>query len=150
MATYAQMLAALRDLGHKVTAQRMAVIRFLEDNLAHPSAADVHTGIRGHFPGLSLATVYITLEVLQQAGLLHQVPIAGERSRFDPNTEPHHHLRCRECGRLNDVALPDLDAVVPTESLPPDFLVEGLDVVISGVCGDCREPATPGAPAPAR
>lgn len=92
-----------RDFSLRLTPQRLAVLRFLDGNTAHPSADDVYRAVLRSFPTTSLATVYNTLNTLKEAGEVTELSIDPERGRFDPNTAPHHHLMCIECKRIVDV-----------------------------------------------
>ena len=105
--------------------------------------------VHGTVPGVSLPTVYAALELLTDLGLALRVH-AGRAVRFDPRSQPHHHLVCTACG-----AVADLDADV---ELGPALeraralgaQTSGAEVVVRGLCSDCarleqrREPA-PGA-----
>lgn len=97
--------AALRALGHSLTPQRRAVLRHLDGNLEHPTAAAIFAAITRDFPVTSRATVYNTLQLLTELGAVRVLQLEGEDElRYDPNTSLHHHLRCTSCGRLEDIA----------------------------------------------
>lgn len=93
----------LRAHGCTLTAQRRAVLRFLEGNLDHPSAGEIFDAVTRDFPITSRATVYNTLALLEQVGAVRAVRGDDGETRYDPNTAPHHHLCCVACGRLEDV-----------------------------------------------
>src|SRR5512137_372133 len=89
-----------RDLGVKLTPQRIAILDYLEGNLSHPSADDVYRAILRKFPTMSFATVYNTLEMLKRNGMVVELTGDPEKKRFDPNPRPHHHLICMHCRRI--------------------------------------------------
>jgi Fe2+ or Zn2+ uptake regulation protein len=94
----------LRERGCALTPQRRAVLRFLDGNGDHPTAGEIFDAVTRDFPITSRATVYNTLSLLEEIGAVHAVRAEDGEVRYDPNIEPHHHLRCHRCGRLEDVA----------------------------------------------
>src|SRR5262245_41591111 len=97
------MLASLKRAGLKLTPQRIALIREIADDLSHPTAQTLFDRLRPHFPTMSFATVYNTLEALARCGLTGTLHLGGA-VRFDPNTEPHDHAVCDACGTVADIA----------------------------------------------
>jgi Fe2+ or Zn2+ uptake regulation protein len=93
----------LKEHGCTITPQRRAVLRFLDGNLDHPSAARIYEAVTADLPVSSRATVYNTLALLVQLGAVGLVRGTDGEMRYDPNTAPHHHLSCDQCGRLEDV-----------------------------------------------
>ena len=69
----------------KLTPQRLAILRFLEKNREHPSAADIYKAVSREFPTMSLATVYNTLKVLKRTGNISELSIDSDKKRFDPD-----------------------------------------------------------------
>ena len=125
----------LKELGLRATPQRLAILRLLEGNTAHPSAEELYNSIKPDFPSLSLTTVYNTLESLTDAGVIQEISIDSERRRFDPNPKPHNHFFCNKCRKVFD-----LDIYLLNFSLPQqvgDFWVEGAAVYFYGQCNDC-------------
>jgi len=87
---------------------------------------------------ISLKTVYQTLHELAELGEIKPLDLGTGMVRFDPNVEaPHHHLVCRECGKVRDVRVD-----FPALTVPPDavqgFEVGTAEIVFRGVCEDCR------------
>lgn len=128
----------LREHGHRVTAQRLVLHRVLCELGRHVTADEVLQRAGERLPALSLPTVYATLELLEDLGLLRRVSNAGGAVLFDPRTDPHHHLRCRRCRRTTDLdARVDLKPAVRLAQAT-GALVEGAELVLVGVCPDCR------------
>jgi len=129
---------ALEDSGLRFTEQRAAVFRFLRSTDAHPSADDVFLSVRRELPGISLATVYKSLETLVGCGLAVKLTYSDGSARYDGRTDPHHHARCLACGRVMDIAgsLPqrDLDDL---RAHADGFRVTGYRLELSGFCGAC-------------
>ena len=93
----------LREHGINPSAQRLAVAEYVLDTTEHPSADQVWARVRGRFPMISRATVYNTLHLFVEKGLLRQHVLAEGRVVFDPNTEPHHHFIDEGTGAIHDV-----------------------------------------------
>jgi Fur family peroxide stress response transcriptional regulator len=98
-----RIVGKLRNDGLKITPQRIAILRFLEGNKTHPSVEEVYREVARAFPTISLATVYNTLDTLVGIGGVQTITIDPSRKRYDPETRPHHHLMCDDCGTIGDV-----------------------------------------------
>lgn len=93
----------LRERGCSMTAQRRAILRWLDGNLSHPTAADVFEAITRDFPLASRATVYNTLSLLEEIGAVRVLFDGAREARYDPNVAHHHHRVCPRCGAIEDV-----------------------------------------------
>ncbi|MFO0598445.1 MAG: Fur family transcriptional regulator [Myxococcaceae bacterium] len=93
----------LKDAGVQPSAQRLAVADYVLSTDAHPSADEVLSVVQANFPMLSRATVYNTLNLFVEKGLLRQLVLAEGRTVFDPCLEPHHHFIDEDTGRIEDV-----------------------------------------------
>ncbi|MEA4971216.1 MAG: transcriptional repressor [Candidatus Pelethousia sp.] len=103
----------------------------------HPTADALYTAIREQSPSVSLATVYRNLNQLAEAGKIARISIPGAADRFDPVTDGHSHLICRDCGAVVDIpctALPDLAGPVAAAT---GCLVESCGLVFCGLCPSC-------------
>jgi len=128
----ARLTAALRAGGHRVTAQRLVLYRVLQDLGTHATAEEILHAAAPRLPGLSLPTVYASLD------LLARLDGAGPAALYDPRPEPHHHFACRSCGRVLDVDA-ELDTAALARAADHDGLaVDGVDVTLRGLCPDCR------------
>src|SRR5919112_814975 len=101
-----QLSAALHERGQRVTPQRIVIHRALREQNRHMSAEEVLGEVEERLPGLSLPTVYATLELLEELGLLRRVGPAGGRILFDSRLDEHHHAVCSRCGRVEDIEAP--------------------------------------------
>jgi Fur family peroxide stress response transcriptional regulator len=126
-----------RDIGLKLTPQRLAILDYLEGNKEHPSAEDIYRAVSKRFPTMSFATVYNTLEALRKKGNVLELTIDAGKKRFDPNTTPHHHLICIKCKRIVDImgnyelSIPDAERM--------SFEVIGNHIEFHGTCHVCRK-----------
>ena len=120
----------------KLTPQRLAVLEYLEGNKAHPSASDIYKAVSEKYPMISVATVYNTLETLKEKQQVLELFIDPQRKRFDPNTEPHHHLICVECRAIIDVHRNF--ALDLTDDEKCNYEIMGNHVDFYGVCPKCK------------
>src|SRR3954449_1208648 len=97
-----QLVAALRERGQRVTMPRLLVHRLVR-RAGHVSPEQVHAELAPAHPGLSPATVYGTLDLLDELGFLRRVSTPRGKTVYDPRVEPHHHVICRLCGRMRDL-----------------------------------------------
>jgi Fur family transcriptional regulator, peroxide stress response regulator len=132
------LIEKLRARRISVTPQRLAVLADLESRRDHPSAEQIYLEVQRHMPAISFNTVYKTLEVFCQKGLILKVNPLHEVARYDIETEHHAHLICRHCHFIVD--LPDEAAAAP--SLPEEthagFRVERHSLIFWGLCPQCQ------------
>ncbi len=127
-----------RRSGHKVTPQRVAVLRALEALRGrHPAASDILALVRREQPRVSPATVYRILHELCDMGQAVALDLGDGRARFDINPVPHAHLVCEACGRVEDL-LWSLDLTRVPDRLRKGFLVTGAQVTLVGRCPACH------------
>ena len=138
------MIQTLRERGLRITAQRIAIVREIADDLTHPTAHALFERLRPAFPTMSFATVYNTLDALAQAGLSSTLrDKSGGAARFDPNTSPHHHAVCDACGATFDIPArslePDAAAQSRASEAAPGFVVARVEKTYRGTCRKCSQ-----------
>ena len=129
----------LRSNNFKVTPQRLAVYEVLANTKEHPNAEMIFNSLQETYPTMSLATVYKTIDILHELGLV-QILNAGEDSfRYDADVSDHAHLRCIECGRVEDVF--DLDTTRFTGEIQEstNYRLVGQQFYFYGVCPACQQ-----------
>jgi Fe2+ or Zn2+ uptake regulation protein len=136
--TEAMLRDALEANGQRYTEQRAAVYRYLLGTETHPTADDVFTSVRHEIPDISLATVYKSLETLVGCGLALKLTYGDGSARYDGRTDPHHHARCLQCGKVIDWPA-HIDASALAGQLQPvnGFNVEGYRLELVGHCAEC-------------
>ena len=102
-------LQALTEHGIQPSAQRVAVADYVLYTTDHPSAEQVWAEVKRSFPMLSRATVYNTLNLFTEKGLLRELVLAEGKVVFDPKLDPHHHFLDEETGEIVDVPWAALD-----------------------------------------
>lgn len=134
---------ALHDARYKLTPQREVTVRvLLENESSHLSAEDVFMKVKDKYPEIGLATVYRTLELLNELNVLDKVNFGDGVSRYDLRKEGaqhfHHHLICIHCGSVEEVEedlLTDVEKIVTR-----DFNFDIIDhrLTFHGVCKLCK------------
>lgn len=137
-----RIVGRLRKEGLKITPQRVAILKYLDGNKAHPSVDEIHREVSRRFPSISLATVYNTLDTLERLGEVQTVSIDPSRKRFDPDASSHHHAMCDRCGVVRDVFADVAAGLRIPEELGRDFLVERARVSFGGLCRTCAPHAS--------
>ncbi len=128
-----------KDLGLKVTPQRIAIYRELANTDEHPSTETIYSKIKDYYPNISLTTVYRTLETLEKLGLISVVNVLYNAARYDANLKPHHHIVCVECKKLEDVYEQSFSEFNANNNVVNGYDVLGCSVLLSGICKNCKE-----------
>jgi len=129
---------ALEASGHRHTAQRAAVYRYLRSVTSHPTADDIFTQVREVLPDISLATVYKALEAFVEAGLARKLALGGGPARYDGRTDDHDHVRCIKCGVVRDVVgSHDTDMIQGLRG-EDGFEIIDYRLELLGYCPQCR------------
>ena len=124
-----QLRRALQSSGQRFTEQRAAVYRYLASTDIHPTADEVFLAVRSDLDGISLATVYKSLETLVGCGLAVKLSYSDSSARYDGRLDPHYHSRCLACGSVTDipgeVAGPEIESL---SGRATDFQVIGYSL----------------------
>ena len=128
-----------RSKGIKLTHQRMEIFREIAQTADHPDADQVFHRVRDRLPTVSLDTVYRTLWLLKDLGLVVPLGSSRERTRFDANLNSHHHFVCGQCGFTRDFYSDDLDNIKLPESVGSFGEIEAIHIEVRGVCRECGE-----------
>jgi Fur family transcriptional regulator, peroxide stress response regulator len=126
-----------RKAGVKLTHQRLEIFREIAASLEHPDAEAVFRAVRRRMPTVSLDTVYRTLWLLNDLGLITTLGPRRESVRFDANLSRHHHFICTRCGLTRDFESAELDALTIPTSVKALGRAETAQVEVRGVCLRC-------------
>ncbi|MCC7477807.1 transcriptional repressor [bacterium] len=128
---------AVRRAGVKLTHQRLEIFREVAGSVDHPSADSLFEALKTRLPMLSLDTVYRTLWLLHDLGLVSTLGPRRESVRFDANPLPHHHYICVRCGLARDFESSELN-MLHIPALVSDFgSIDATHVEVHGVCKRC-------------
>jgi Fe2+ or Zn2+ uptake regulation protein len=132
-----ELSAALRERGLRVTPQRLFIYRALRELDRHVSAEELLAAVGESLPGVSLPTIYSTLELFEQMGLVRRLGVTQGAVLYDPRPEPHNHRVCDRCGRIEDFEA-DLDfAAALRRAGRGGFRPGRAEVVVHGLCERC-------------
>lgn len=133
-----QWVDELRARGWRVTPQRMAILRALLANAAHPTVQQVYEQIHEEFPMVSLATVYNTVALLKEIGAVFEINLGDEGSHYDGATPyPHPHLFCLRCKEIVDLEPAELTDLSQSVAQRTGYQVIGYHFF--GICPRCQE-----------
>lgn len=129
----------LKESGHRLTPQRMAVLKILASSFNHPSVEQVYDQVKVDFPMTSLGTVYKTVTLLKEMGEILELGFGEDSHRYDgARPDPHPHLICIKCNKIIDgdlsldqKSLRSLEQVSGYKILRPQIALYGL-------CADCK------------
>ncbi|MCR5335616.1 MAG: transcriptional repressor [Synergistes sp.] len=131
-------IATLRERGAKITAQRIAILKQLQGRKDHPSAETLYRELSDYYSTMSVATLYSTAQLLEEAGLIKILSIDEKRVYFDPFTETHGHFFCRRCGKLFDVPVRE-GMIFENAAIGSDKIaqIDHTELFFYGICSDC-------------
>jgi len=137
----AELAALLRERGLRATSQRVVMHRLLRERNRHVSAEELLSEASERLPGVSLPTVYATLELFERLGIVSRVNGGGGTLLWDTRAEAHGHMICRRCGRIEDMET-SLDLGRATRSAArAGFEPDRAEIVVSGLCASCARGA---------
>jgi len=141
MRTQDELVELFRSHGLRITPQRQRIFEVLTGNEHHPTAESVWFTVREQMSNVSLKTVYETLHELVSFGEIQQIDVGTGASRFDPNVSAHHHLVCRQCGKIRDLHA-DYSFLAPPDGQDQGFHVSNAEVIFRGLCIECSSKAS--------
>jgi Fe2+ or Zn2+ uptake regulation protein len=124
--------------GMRLTPQRLAILHEVRESHSHLTAAEIYERVQMRHPAISFGTVYRTLHLLAEHGLILEFPFGDQASRFDGRTDRHDHVHCRMCGVMVDVDVPTALLAQNVAAEQTGFSIEGHQTIFSGVCSRCR------------
>ena len=129
----------LKESGLKATFQRMNILENIEIH-GHMSIDAIYAEVIKKHPSLSLATVYKNIILMVEKGVLVEVPITGQKSKYELSKEDHIHLVCTECGEVEDKPKDSVaDALFTSMTEQENFTLCKQQINLYGVCSHCQE-----------
>jgi Fur family peroxide stress response transcriptional regulator len=128
----------LRERGYKVTPQRLAIYEVLQSCNMHPTAETIYNIISSDYPTMSLATVYKTLDLLKEANIIQELNVGGNISRYDAITQPHPHIVCVKCNKVENLDLQIAKYLMNKASKVTDYKIQNSKLYFYGVCPYCQ------------
>ncbi len=122
--------------GLRPSAQRVAIMAYLQSHRTHPTVEEVYQGVVASIPTLSRTTVYNTLRLFSEHHAAQMLTIDDHRVCYDGDIRPHVHFYCRQCGRVFDVMsenAPTCDERLVVEG----HIVDEVQLHYKGICSEC-------------
>jgi Fe2+ or Zn2+ uptake regulation protein len=133
---------AFRAAGRRLTRQRRLVLRVLEESDGHLEAEAVYLQAKGRDTRVSLATVYRTLAVLKEMGLVEEHRLGEEHGHYEAVRKgPHYHFTCLDCGKVIEFDTPLVAQIEQELSAREGVRVTGAHLHLSGCCAQCQTKA---------
>ena len=131
-----------RSAGRRLTSQRRLILEALEESDAHLDAEALHDQVKLHNPDISLATIYRTLAVLKEMGLVEEHRLGEEHGHYESvRDNPHYHFTCLGCGRVTEFDTPLMAQIRHELSEREGVRVTGAHLHLSGYCAQCQKEA---------
>ena len=132
------MIQKLRANGHKITHQRLEIVKILAQSEGHPSVESIHSQIQKDFPTMSLATVYRNIVLIKSLGEVLELGFPDGSNRYDGNKPtPHPHVICINCKKIVDPDLDSLDEMKKEVALETNFKILNHRLDFFGLCSNC-------------
>lgn len=134
-----RLIAKLQGTGRRLTRQRQLVLRVLQESDEHLDAETLYQQVKRRDRRISLATVYRTLSVLKELGLVEEHRLGEEHGHFEAVQDvPHYHFTCVACGRVIEFEAPEVTEVVHTFRQQEQASVTDVHLLLSGFCSRCQ------------
>jgi Fur family peroxide stress response transcriptional regulator len=127
----------MRNKGFRVTPQRVAIVEYVMSTNTHPSAEEVYKLIKKKYPMVSLATVYKTLELLMEMGVVRELSFT-DGARYDANIGKHVNVVCINCGRIEDMADESLIELESRIAKRSRYKISSARYELYGYCDECK------------
>ena len=119
--------------------KRNAILKYLQDTKAHPSAETVYADLKQQIPDLSMGTVYRNLNLFRQQGMANVIATVRGVERFDANTDPHVHFVCKGCDSVSDLMQMEIPGSLTSQAQAlSGGDVEACSLCFTGLCRECK------------
>ncbi len=134
-----QYASYLRSKGYRLTPQRLAILRILNEAGCHLSPGEVYSRARQLIPGLTEATIYRTLNFLVQEGLVLAAHMGSGQLVYEIAGHNHHHLICRDCGHILEIDHSALEDLYRQLQARTGYQIDSIHVTFFGRCSGCLD-----------
>ena len=140
----ASMVQALKEQGHRLTPQRQLILEAIETSKGHVSAESIHARVAARFPQVNISTVYRTLELLQDLGMVRHTHFDDGIAQYHLASEAEHqHMVCRRCGDERELDVRVLDPLDHHLRERYGFVADLAHFAIVGLCARCAADPAP-------
>lgn len=130
----------LKRKGYKLTGPRAAIIKFLAESHNHPDMRQIFTGIRAEYPGIGMATVYRTLDLLLELDILRAISLKKNQLRYELKKpgDHHHHLVCTGCSQIIEFGSCNFKHISKEIETVTRYNIEDHTLEAYGLCPQCQ------------
>jgi len=140
MALKSNSIDTIRSHGRRLTRQRRLVLEILEESQDHLDAEMLYERAKAHDPEIGLATIYRSLALLKEVGLVQEDQLGEDHGHFEATpSSPHHHFTCLQCGRVVEFESPQVMDMVHRLCDSENLQVTDVHLHLRGYCPQCRE-----------
>ncbi len=133
-------IESLRLNGHRLTPQRRLVLEILTDAQDHLDAETIYMRAKGYDGHISLATVYRSLALLKETGLIVEHSLGEDHAHFETyQPTPHYHFTCENCGQVIEFKAPEIEKILKHLCQEKDIKVSEVHFFITGTCHACQK-----------
>ena len=130
----------LRAAGRRLTPQRRLILQVLEESSGHLDADALYARVKAIDPEVSLATVYRTLSLLREIGLIREHRLGQDHGHYEPvHDEPHYHFTCLRCGRVIEFDAPLVEQILQKLCSQENVSIVDTHLHVSGYCARCQQ-----------
>ena len=134
-----KMIQKLRDHDHRITPQRLAILKVLAASEGHPSVEHIYARVKTDFPTTSLATIYKNVALMKSLGEVLELGFSDDSNRYDGNKPfPHPHLVCTQCKKIIDPELSMLQDLTQELVRETGFHIVNHRMDFFGICPECQ------------
>jgi len=123
----------------RLTTQRQIILEELAKVKSHPTANEVYDMVRKRLPRIGLGTVYRNLELMADSGIILKLEVGGTQKRFDATVDPHYHIRCTSCGKVEDIEMAVQKSINQAAETSSNYTILGHHIEFTGICDHCNE-----------
>ncbi|WJH36081.1 transcriptional repressor [Paenibacillus sp. CC-CFT747] len=127
----------------QLTVQRKTIYDLIAEAPDHPTAGDILERLKERGHAFAYATVYNSLRYLTQEGLVRELKLEGDASRYDARVEDHHHIVCQSCGKVDEVFAEAPGDWIRRIAEETGYDVQEQHFLFKGVCAECRTTKKP-------
>ena len=130
-----EFLRQLTEAGIRPSIQRLEILEFVSSCESHPTAEEIYSFVHQNNPTLSRTTVFSTVKLLAEKGIINDITISSDSTRYDSTEHaPHAHFICRDCKKIYDIPF-DMSLL----TAPDEFLCDNVNVYFKGICPECSK-----------
>ena len=126
----------LEENSIKTTLQRLEILRYLDDHRTHPTADQIYSDLKIKNPSLSKTTVYNSLKIFKENGIIQTLTISSSEIRYNLNCNIHHHFLCKKCGKIIDIdrSCPHIEKI-----RNEGYQIDEAHGYFKGICKECLQ-----------